>query len=64
MSEDKDFVAISVYQQNRIIELNNNLERANFMYHTMGKPAITDEEYDVLYTSLVRLEEENILSTK
>ena len=58
MSEDKDFVAIGVYRQNRIIELNNNLERANFMYHTMGKPAITDEEYDVLYTSLVRLEEE------
>ena len=59
MSEDKDFVAIGAYQQNKIIELNNHLERANFMYHTMGKPAITDEEYDVLYASLVKLEEEH-----
>ena len=59
MSEDKDFVAIGAYQQNKIIELNNYLERANFMYHTMGKPAITDEEYDVLYASLVKLEEEH-----
>ena len=58
MSEDKDWVAIGIYQQNRIIELNNYLERANFMYHTMGKPEMSDEEYDTLYASLVQLEKE------
>lgn len=58
MSEDKDWVEMGKYQQNNIVELNNYLERANFMYHTMGKPAITDEEYDTLYASIVKLEEE------
>ena len=59
MSENKDHVKIARYQKDRITELNNYLERANFMYHTMGKPEISDEEYDTLYASLVKLEEEH-----
>lgn len=45
----------------RMIELNNYLERENFKYHTLGKPDISDAEYDALYAELVKLEENHFL---
>lgn len=50
---------MTAYFKNRIIELNNYLERMNFLYHTLGKPTISDEEYDMLYKELLKLEEEH-----
>ncbi len=49
----------SNYFKNRVVELNNYLECSNFKYHTLGKPDISDEEYDALYNELVKLEKEH-----
>lgn len=50
-----------VRDKQRIIDLNNYLERENFKYHTLGKPEISDSEYDSLYSELTKLEEEHPL---
>ena len=44
------------YQEQQIINLNNQLERASFLYHVLAKPEIEDEVYDSLYRQLVDLE--------
>lgn len=62
VSEYQNLIPGTVATRSKMIELNNHLERMNFMYHTLGKPEITDEEYDALYNELVRLEELNPMS--
>lgn len=42
--------------RDRMVELNNCLEREAFKYYTLGKPDITDELYDFLYNRMFLLE--------
>ena len=43
----------------RIKQLREQINRANFLYHTLDKPEITDYEYDQLLAELVKLENEH-----
>src|SRR5690606_5648507 len=40
----------------RINELRKQINRANYLYHTMDKPEISDFEYDQLLKELIKLE--------
>lgn len=40
----------------RINSLRTELHKHNYLYHTLGRPLITDAEYDALYQELLRLE--------
>ncbi|MEG0995020.1 MAG: NAD-dependent DNA ligase LigA, partial [Bacilli bacterium] len=42
----------------RIEELVKIINKANYDYHTLDKPTITDKEYDDLINELIKLEEE------
>ncbi len=42
----------------RIKQLREQINRANYLYHTLDKPEITDFEYDQLMAELVKLENE------
>ena len=43
----------------RIEELINILNKANYEYHVLDKPSITDQEYDRYLHELIKLEEDN-----
>ena len=43
----------------RIDELIKIINKANYDYHTLDNPTITDQEYDSLMDELIRLESEN-----
>ncbi|MHC1662944.1 NAD-dependent DNA ligase LigA [Stenotrophomonas maltophilia] len=43
----------------RILELRNELQEANYRYHVLDEPTITDSEYDRLLRELDELEAEN-----
>lgn len=45
--------------KNKIIELRKKINEANYNYHTLDSPLITDYEYDKLFNELVKLEEEH-----
>ena len=45
--------------KNKIIELRKKINEANYNYHTLDNPLITDYEYDKLFNELVKLEEEH-----
>ena len=42
-----------------IEKLRKIINQANFLYHTLDKPEISDYEYDMYLSRLVKLEEEN-----
>jgi DNA ligase (NAD+) len=50
-------VASSV--DSRVAELRERLEQANYEYHVLDDPKLSDAEYDRLYVELVRIEAEN-----
>lgn len=43
----------------RVAELRTQIEDANYRYHVLDAPAITDREYDLLFRELVALEDGN-----
>jgi DNA ligase (NAD+) len=43
----------------RVAELREQLEQANYQYHVLDDPQLSDAEYDRLYDELVRLEAEH-----
>jgi DNA ligase (NAD+) len=45
--------------EKRIEELINIINKANYEYHVLDKPSITDQEYDKYLHELIRLENEN-----
>ncbi|MDD3186936.1 MAG: NAD-dependent DNA ligase LigA [Bacilli bacterium] len=45
--------------QDRIKKLTDILNKANYNYHVLDKPTITDQEYDKYLRELINLEEEN-----
>jgi len=44
--------------QKRIRELSTEIIRHNYLYYVLGKPEISDKEYDRLFDELLRLEKE------
>ncbi|MEE4359772.1 MAG: NAD-dependent DNA ligase LigA [Desulfococcaceae bacterium] len=44
--------------ESRIRELSAEITRHNYLYYVLGKPEITNEEYDALFAELLRLEQE------
>ncbi len=42
-----------------IKKLRKIINEANFLYHTLDSPVISDYEYDMYLSRLVKLEEEN-----
>lgn len=42
----------------RILELREQISRYNYEYHTLDSPSISDQEFDVLMTELIKLENE------
>ncbi len=44
--------------QKRIQELSSEIARHDYLYYVLGKPEISDKEYDQLFDELVRLEKE------
>jgi len=45
--------------QNRMKELINLINKANYEYYTLDKPSITDQEYDRYVQELIQLENDN-----
>lgn len=45
-------------QEDRILELIDEINRLNYQYYTLDAPKVSDAEYDKLYDELVRLERE------
>jgi DNA ligase (NAD+) len=45
--------------ESRVAELREQLEQANYQYHVLDDPKLSDAEYDRLYDELVRLEAEH-----
>ena len=43
----------------RVRELKARIRRANYQYHVLNEPEISDEEYDALFAELRRLEEQH-----
>lgn len=43
----------------KIKELREKIEEANYQYHTLDKPVISDQQYDALMKELIELEEAN-----
>lgn len=50
-----DFI---MHIKQRIIELTHIVNQANFDYHTLDQPTITDYQYDQYLKELIKLEEE------
>ena len=46
-------------ERNRILELRRVLHKHNYLYYTKNKEEITDQEYDLLYDELIRLEKKH-----
>jgi DNA ligase (NAD+) len=44
--------------QNRIEKLRSQIHHHNYLYYVLGKPEITDRQYDALFEKLVELEHE------
>ena len=45
--------------ESRVGELREQLELANYQYHVLDDPQLSDAEYDRLYDELLRLEAEH-----
>ena len=43
----------------RINELINKINKASYEYYALDNPTLTDQEYDDLYSELLRLENNN-----
>ena len=43
----------------RMLEIIEQLEKANYEYYTLDKPTISDFEYDKLMHELIQIEEEH-----
>eukprot|EP00026_Physarum_polycephalum_P001506 Phypoly_transcript_01508.p1 GENE.Phypoly_transcript_01508~~Phypoly_transcript_01508.p1 ORF type:complete len:1078 (+),score=200.07 Phypoly_transcript_01508:33-3266(+) len=55
----KPEVSASTVIKKRMISLQNDIERYNHAYYNMGQSLISDQEYDVLFAELQKLEKEN-----